>query len=188
MAGSGVGCHKPEEPDRLQSDPESTPAPAPVVPNRSAADVTRDVKAFITRSVAESSKPVALSSLASKALKEGDGLGAATWAGYSGFKKLVEALPLLKLNVDWETGTVIDHARHTAGAQLPEAKANEVALDAVPAEVTRLIKSELEQAGRPVSCARLAKSIVDRHSSLAADWVRAHSGGFWKRWIWVTWR
>ena len=152
------------------AEPEPTPAPAPVVPNRSAADVTRDVKALITRSVAESSKPVALSSLASKALKEVDGLDAATWAGYSSFKKLVEALQLPKLNVDWETGTVLDPARHAAGAQPPEAKAKEVPLDAVLAEVTRLIKSELEQAGRPVSCARLAKLIVDRHSSLAADW------------------
>jgi hypothetical protein len=67
---------------------EAEPAPPPVAmaASRSASDVTKDLKALITRYVADSSKPVSLSSLASKALKEVDGLDAANWAGYGGFK------------------------------------------------------------------------------------------------------
>ena len=43
-------------------------------------------------------------------------------------------------------------------------------LDALFVEVARLIQTELEQAGRPVSCARLAQMVVDRYGTLAADW------------------
>ena len=118
----------------------------------------------------ERQKPVALSTLASKALKEVEGLDAATWAGYGGFRKLVEALQLPKLTVDWEAGTVHDPARHSVASPRSESQAKDVPLDAVLPEVTRLIRSELEQAGRPVSCARLAKMIVDQHATLAADW------------------
>lgn len=152
------------------AEPEPAPPPVAIADSRSASDVTKDLKALITRYVADSAKPVSLSSLASKSLKEVDGLDAANWAGYGGFKKLVEALQLQKLMVDWEAGTVLDPARHGASTQQTEATDNEVPLDTVLAEVARLIQNELDQAGRPVSCARLAKSIVDRYSTLAADW------------------
>lgn len=151
-------------------EPEPSPPPLAVPLTRSTADINKDIKSLITRCVAESPKPVSLSWLAGRALKEVDGLDAATWAGYGGFKRLVEALTLPKLTVDWENGTVLDQARHTSNIQQPENTAKEVPLDTVLAEVTRLIQAEVEQAGRPVSCARLAKSIVDRHSALAADW------------------
>lgn len=152
------------------AEPEPAPPSVAIASGRSASDVNKDIRALITRYVADSSKPVSLSSLASKALKEVDGLDAATWAGYGGFKKLVEALQLPKLTVDWETGTVLDPLRHAASAQVQEASVKAVPLDAVFVEVTRLIESELDQAGRPVSCARLAQLIVDRYSTLAADW------------------
>lgn len=152
------------------ADPEPTPPPAAVVPGRSAADITKDVKALITRYVAESSKAVSLPWLASKALKEVEGLDAASWAGYSSFRKMVEALQLPKLRANWETGTVLDPARHTASAPAPEATVKVVPIDTVFVEVARLIQNELDQVGRPVSCARLAQVIVDRYSALAADW------------------
>jgi hypothetical protein len=152
------------------AEPEPMPAPAPVVASRSAPDITKDVKVLITRYVADSPKPVALSWLASKALKEVEGLDAANWAGYSGFRKLVEALQFPKLTVDWETGTVRDPVRHAAIVQQAEVSEKEIPLDTVLEDVARLIQSELDQSGRPVSCARMAKLIVDRHSSLAADW------------------
>lgn len=152
------------------AEPEPAPPPVAIAVSRSASDVTKDLKALITRYVADSSKPVSLSSLASKALKEVDGLDAANWAGYGGFKKLVEALPLQKLTVDWEAGTVLDPARHAVSAQQVEASFREVPIDTILEEVASLIQSELDQVGRPVSCARLAKLIVDRYSTLAADW------------------
>jgi len=152
------------------AEPEPAPPPVAIAAARSASEVNKDIKALITRYVADSSKPVSLSWLASKALREVDGLDAATWAGYGGFKKLVEALSLSKLTVDWETGTVLDPARHTANTQQAETEVKEVPLDTVLADVTRLIQNELELVGRPVSCARLAKLIVDRYSTLAADW------------------
>lgn len=152
------------------AEPEPAPPPVAIAASRSASDVTKDLKALITRYVADSSKPVALSSLASKALKEVDGLDAANWAGYGGFKKLVEALQLPKLTVDWEAGTVLDPARHAASAQQPEASFRDVPIDTMLEDVASLIQSELDQVGRPVSCARLAKLIVDRYSALAADW------------------
>lgn len=152
------------------ADPEPAPAPAPVIASRSAADITKDVRSLIARYVAESPKPVSLPSLASKALKEVEGLDAANWAGYGGFRKLVEALQMPKLRVNWETGTVLDPARHTASAPVQEPPVKAVPLDALFVEVARLIQTELEQAGRSVSCARLAQMVVDRHSTLAADW------------------
>ncbi|HOP18020.1 MAG TPA: NYN domain-containing protein, partial [Gammaproteobacteria bacterium] len=98
------------------ADPEPAPTPASVGASRSAADITKDVRSLIARYVAESPKPVSLPSLASKALKEVEGLDAANWAGYGGFRKLVEALQMPKLRVNWETGTVLDPARHAASA------------------------------------------------------------------------
>lgn len=152
------------------AEPEPASASSPAVVSRPASDITKDVRSLIARYVAESSKPVSLPWLASKALKEVEGLDAADWAGYSGFRQLVEALQLPKLRVNWETGTVLDPARHVAGAPLQDASAKAVPLDALFVEVARLIQNELDQAGRPVSCARLAQVIVDRYSALAADW------------------
>lgn len=152
------------------AEPEPAPSPTASATPRAASEINRDIRALIERCLAGSSKPVALSWLASKALKEVDGLDAATWAGYGGFKKLVEALPLPTLTVDWDAGAVFDPARHTLSAQQADGAGKVVQLHTVLSEVTRLIQTEVEQAGRPVACARLAQLIIERHSSLAADW------------------
>lgn len=152
------------------AEPELPVASVPTPTARPSADVIKDVKVLITKCVAESPKPVALSSLASKALKEVEGLDAANWAGFGGFKRLVETLQLPKLTVDWNTGAVLDPIRHTASAQKAEVPVDELALDTVLENVALLIRNELDQAGRPVPCARLAKLILDRYGELAADW------------------
>ncbi len=157
----GLGFGEPESPP---------PTPAAVSVARQATSVAADVTALIQRQVADSAKAVSLPWLASKALSEVDGLDAASWAGFNGFRRLVDSLQLAPLVVDWETGTVLDLARHARSAGQSEGSGKVALFDAMMDDVTRSIHKELEQAGRPVPCARLAQLIVDRHSALAADW------------------
>ena len=158
---SGLGFGEPEPPP---------PAPVAVSVARHPSSVTADVAALIQRQVADSAKAVSLPRLASMALADVDGLDAASWAGFSGFRRLVDSLQLAPLVVDWETGTVLDPARHARSAGQADGSGKEALIDAMLDDVTRSIHKELEQAGRPVPCARLAQLIVDRHSALAADW------------------
>src|SRR5690606_25551096 len=81
-AGLGLGGNEPEPAMEVVSAQVSRPT----------ADVVREVGEFIRRLVKDSSREVALSSLASKAAQEVDGLSAADWAGFGSFRKLLEAL------------------------------------------------------------------------------------------------
>jgi len=148
------------------AEPPQRAAPA----SRNTSEVVTDVKALIKKIVAESPKPVSLASLASKALHEVAGLNAADWASFGSFRKLVESLKLSPLVVDWETGDVRDPDRHSKSTPRTAQLGDAGRADDVIASVTQLIKSEVANAGKPVSCSRLAQLIVEQHDSLAADW------------------
>ncbi|MCB2006836.1 MAG: NYN domain-containing protein [Rhodoferax sp.] len=158
---SGLGFGEPDPPPV---------APAAVAAVRPSTDVIADVKVLIERQVADSAKAVSLPRLAGKALAEVDGLDAANWAGFGGFRRLVDSLHLAPLMVDWEAGAVLDPTRHARSAGPTEAPVKEAQIGVMQDDVTRLIQKEVEHAGRPVACGRLAQLIVDRHSALAADW------------------
>ena len=150
-----------------REEPETPPAtPAPPVPPRAA--VIQMVTQFITRSVADAAKPVALPWLASKAPAEVAGLDAATWAGLGSFRKVVDSLRLAPLIVDWESGVVFDPARHApashaAAAPLPDEKT-------ILAAITQLVRAEVAKTKAPMPCGRLAQVIIDQYGSAASDW------------------
>lgn len=151
------------------SEPEPESVPTPVEPNQPSAELTTELCNFILHQVADSQRPVSLSALSGKALKEVKGLDAANWAGFSSFRKLMESLRLSPLVLDWESGTILDPSRHTPLTRKPDALDTRAA-DGLLQDVTQLIRKEVESAKRPVACSRLAQIIVDRHSLLAADW------------------
>jgi hypothetical protein len=151
-----------------ESEPESAAPPAVV--QRSKADVARDVSGFITKAVAASSKPVALPWLASKAPGEVSGLDPADWAGFNSFRALVDSLKLEPLLVRWETGVILDPARHEVPERSGSSGKQAMTTAGSWAAVGQLVRDEVAAARRPVPCGRLAQLIIDRHGSLAADW------------------
>ena len=151
-------------------EPESAPAAPPAVPGRSKADVARDVGVFISKAVAGSSKPVALPWLASKAPAEVNGLDPADWAGFNSFRALVDSLKLEPLLVRWETGVILDPARHESPERSGTTAKQAGASTGNLAAVGQLVRDEVAAARRPVPCGRLAQLIIDRYGSLAADW------------------
>lgn len=160
-AGLGLGGNEPEPAMEVVSAQVSRPT----------ADVVREVGEFVRRLVKDSSREVALSSLASKAAQEVDGLSAADWAGFGSFRKLLEALSLSPLVVDWDTGTIRDPARHSSSAQPKPSQSDEAAsMKTLLNDVSALVQEEVQKAERPVSCARLAQLIVAKHQRLATDW------------------
>ena len=155
------------------SEEEASPDSAPPTKNRSQADVLKDVTTYTRRLLQESVKAVALSSLASKLAQGVDGLDAATWGGFGSFRKLLEqwSPKLAPLVVDWESGTIRDPARHEQPQRnKTPLEGNEEQLEGVIQSIRRLVLEEVEIAGRPVPCARLAQLIVAKHPAMAADW------------------
>lgn len=149
---------------------EPEPSAPSAVPQRSKSDVARDVSAFISKTVAASTKPVALPWLASRIPSEVQGLDPADWAGFASFRALVNSLKLEPLLVRWESGVVLDPARHAS----PERSTNPPKT-ATPATnglsaVSQLVRDEVRTANRPVPCGRLAQVIIDRHGAIATDW------------------
>ena len=149
---------------------EPEPCPAPVVSQRSKVDVARDVSAFINKAVAASTKPVALPWLASKMPSEVPGLDPADWAGFASFRALVDSLRLEPLLVRWESGVVLDPARHTfpersVAPQKPVAPAANGLI-----AISQLVRDEVRSANRPIPCGRLAQVIIDRYGAIASDW------------------
>ena len=155
------------------AEEDAIPESTTVTKSRSQADVLKDATAYTRSLLQESPKAVALPYLASKLAQEVDGMDAATWAGFGSFRKLMDhwSQRLTPLVVDWDSGTISDPARH----ELPQRaksthEGNGEKLDDVIRSIHRLILDELEKAGRPVPCARLAQLIVAKHGGMAADW------------------
>lgn len=155
------------------ADEEVPPEPTPATQSRPQAEVVKDATTYTRRLLQESAKAIALSSLASKLTQEVEGMDAATWAGFGSFRKLMDhwSPKLTPLVVDWDTGTIRDPAKH----ELPQrTKANQEGagekLEDVLRSIHRMVLAEVEKAGRPAACARLAQLIVARHPGMAADW------------------
>lgn len=121
---------------------------------------------FIMGTVAESSRPVPLPWLASRAPSEIAGLDASTWAGLGSFRKLIDALQLTPLIVDWESGMVLDPARHVPAQQIKAVMDEAEAL----AAIAGLVRAEATRTNAPVPCGRLAQLVIDQHGAIAADW------------------
>lgn len=156
---AGLGFYESEEPPPL------------VVPARSQADIASGVAKFIARTVSDSTKPVALAWLASKAPVEVQGLDAANWAGFNSFRGLLNSLKLEPLLVNWEQGLVADPKRHalpdrTFAPIQKSAQSAESGLD----DVAQLVRDEVLKARKPVPCGRLAQLITDQFGPIAADW------------------
>jgi len=149
-------------------DPE--PPPPPTAPQRSKADVAREVSVYIAKAVAASAKAVPLPWLASKLPAEVAGLDPADWAGYTNFRALVDGLKLDPLVVRWDVGVVFDPARHAVAERGSASHKGAAPADNTLAGVRQLIHDEVRAAGRPVPCGRLAQIIIDRQGAIAADW------------------
>jgi len=125
---------------------------------------------LIRQAVAESSTPVPLAKMASLVLAQLDGVDASTWGGLGSFRALIESRSLAPLLVTWEGGgTIYDPLRHANPPTQPTTPAA-IKLDGQLGKVADLIKSEVAKAQQPVSCARLASSLIGQHGGLAADW------------------
>jgi hypothetical protein len=151
---------------------EAEEVPPPVEPSLSQADISRGLARFITKAVADSTRPVSLPWLASKAPGDVRGLDAATWSGFNTFRALVESIKLSPLVVNWDLGVIADPARHT----LSDKAASSAPKSAVdPAKelraVAQLVRSEVAKAHRPVPCSRLAQLITEQHGKMASDWA-----------------
>lgn len=152
--------------DILEED-EVAPVAAPAP---SQADVLAAITQTIRREVAQAAKPVALPRLASLIPAQVPGLDVATWAGFGNFRKLVDALPLAPLVVNWTDGHVLDPQRHTAPARPASSAPNVRDMAAELQQVVELISAEVTQTGKPVAGGRLATLIIKQHGNLAADW------------------
>lgn len=124
--------------------------------------------AIVRAAVRKSTAPVPLASLAAEIIGKVDGMDASTWAGHGSFSKLLKASELAPLLVTSRGGGAIyDPSRH----QLPQNP--KPAAPAVPdalAGIRNLIRRELEKAGEPVPCARIATAIRASYADLAANW------------------
>lgn len=118
--------------------------------------------------VRKASAPVPLAKLAAKIRGEVDGIDASTWAGHGSFSALLKASELAPLLVTSRGGGAIyDPSRH----QPPEdpKPAAPTAPNALSG-VRNLIRRELEEAGEPVPCARIATAIRASYADVAANW------------------
>lgn len=155
-----LGREEPEAPAAVLAPP-SPPAPPQ-------ASIIQAAARFIAQSVADADRPVALPWLASKAPAQVAGLDAATWAGLGSFRKLVDSLRLAPLVVDWESGVVLDPARHAPALRtgaLPVPDEN-----ATLAAIAQLVRAEVAKAKTPTPCGRLAQTIIDQYGAAASDW------------------
>lgn len=156
--------------EALRREETETPAAVsapPMSPAPSQASLIQAAARFISQSVAHSDRPVALPWLASKAPIQVVGLDAVTWAGLGSFRKLVDSLRLAPLVVDWESGVVLDPARHTPSVPtgaLPVPDQNTLAA------IAQLVRAEVVKAKAPVPCGRLAQAIIDQYGVAASDW------------------
>jgi hypothetical protein len=149
-------------------EPEAAPPPA--APERSKADVARDVAKFVAKAVEDSGKAVSLPWLASKAPSQVQGLDAADWAGFNSFRALVDSLKLDPLVVRWDSGVVLDPARHSAPERAANAAKPTTKASNGLKSVADLVRTEVAKTQRPVPCGRLAQLITDQFGAIAADW------------------
>lgn len=155
----------------VESDEEQAGEVAPTSARPLASDIVREIGPWVRRIVGDSPKELMLSTLASKAIQDIQGLEPATWAGFASFRKLMDATALSPLVVDWERGTIRDPARHPMRTDSPKlridaAKHPSNLLD----EAARWVQAEVRRASRPVACAQLAQLLVAKHPPLAVDW------------------
>lgn len=156
----GLGREEPETPPVMRAPP------MPPVPPQ--ATIIQNAAQFIIQSVADAGKPVALPWLASKAPTEVAGLDAASWAGLGSFRKLVDSLRLAPLIVDWESGVVLDPARHApASPAIAQPVTDE---RATLAAIAQLVHTEVAKTKTPTPCGRLAQVIIDQYGRAASDW------------------
>ena len=169
--------------------PAATPtaaAPAPAAPSAQPAHagpaaICATVAEVFRQTVGAAPAPVALASLAACAVAQVEGLDAAQWGGFQSLRRLVDALDLAPLVVDWPAGMVYDPARHARPAVFGPMPPGESGLAAVPdapgvarqrlREIAALVASEVARAGKPVPCGRLAQLVLDRFGLVVADWA-----------------
>jgi hypothetical protein len=140
--------------------PEPSPACAPAI--------VRAALAIVRTSVMKSATPVPLASVAAEILSRVKGIDASTWAGYGSFRGLLQANDLSPLLISSRGGgNIYEPSRHQEPEDL---KRGVPPVPEMLAEVVNLIRRELHGAQEPVPCARIATTIADSFTMIAADW------------------
>ncbi|MBK1717215.1 NYN domain-containing protein [Thiocystis violacea] len=155
-----LGFHDDEEP--------VTPDPPRSALQPSERDLAKAALALTRTAVAEAKAPLPLARLAATILSSVDGMDASTWAGRGSFRRLVDALDLAPLEVNWDGGGWIrDPRRHQAPAS-PDTEPPKVVDELT--RVTKMIRAKLAEASSPLPCSQIASLITAQHATLASDW------------------
>jgi hypothetical protein len=126
---------------------------------------------LIKQAVEDATAPLSLSKVASKLLKEIDGLDASSWAGFGSFRSLLESLDLTPLVVSWDSGgTIHDPKRHLLSSTQSSSVDN-VKDTVLLNTFAEAIKAEVTKASQPIPCGQLATMLIGLNSSLATDWA-----------------